>query len=370
MGIFRFSIVAAAVALSAGAAKAEELRVTIGQAGDSALVQGVERFAENLGKETEGAYTGKLYAGSLLNYAETLTGLRDGITDVGFIVVAYHRAELPSTNLVVDAATLSTDPVVMAGAVNEYVMLECAPCQQEFANEGQVFLGLTVTGPYYLMSVNRVGSRADFSGRKYRGFGPFGRWIAAMGGTPVVLSANDIYEAISQGQVDGNTHIVDVLKSLSLGEVTDYLLNEPIGLFTGNATINVSRLVWDNLSDDEKRAFLRAAGDSHAWTTVSYFAENQAYLDDAAAVGVELIEPDEDLRAASAKFRNDDLATVIAENVEQHGVADAEARIARLRELVTKWEGLIAGIDKTDTAAVSALYLSEIFSRVDPASLN
>ncbi len=362
------AVAVAQVSFAFSPASAEELRIAIGMAGNSGLVRGMEKFAENIDAETGGEYTGKVYAGSLLNFAETMTGLRDGIADAGFVVPAYHRAEFPNTNLVSDASTLTTDPVVMGGVVNEY-MMECAACLKEYADQGQVFLGLTVSGPYYLMSVNKVQSLADFQGRKYRGFGPFGRWVGAMGGTPVVLSANDIYEAISQGQIDGNTHIVDVLKSLSLGEVTDYVLDEPIGLFPGNSMFNVSKMVWDELSDDQKRAFLRAGGGAAAWTTVTYLADNQAYLNDPASVGVELVEPDAELAAASAKFREDDLATVAAENKEKHGIADADAQVARLKELTAKWEKLVEGIDAKDPEAVKDLYLREIFDKVDPSIL-
>lgn len=362
------ALVAQALAAAAPAA-AEELRIAMGQAGNNGLVQGMHRFGDVVARETGGAYTSKVYAGSLLNYAETMTGLRDGIADVGFVVPAYHRAEFPNTNFIGDMSTLTTDPVVMGGIVNEYMMLECARCLKEYNDQGQVFLGMAISGPYYLMSTNRVSSLKDFSGRKYRGFGPFGRWIAAMGGTPVVLSANDIYESISQGQIDGNTHIVDVLKSLSLGEVTDYLLDVPIGLFPGNSMFNTSKMLWDDLGDDEKRAFIRAGGDATAWTTVTYLAENRAFLNDPASVGVELVEPDADLAAASEKFRADDIATVAVENAEKYGIGDTEEQIARMKALAEKWEKLVETIDKTDPQAVIDLYYREIFSKVDPASL-
>lgn len=41
----------------------------------------------------------------MLNFTETFTGLRDGIADSGFVVPAYHRAELPYANLLSDMGT-------------------------------------------------------------------------------------------------------------------------------------------------------------------------------------------------------------------------------------------------------------------------
>ncbi|SDX28468.1 TRAP-type C4-dicarboxylate transport system, substrate-binding protein [Albimonas donghaensis] len=372
-GVFAVPAAAAllcATALSTPApAQAEELRIAVGMSGSSALVRGMYQFADNIEANTDGAYTGKIFEASLLNFAESMTGLRDGIADGAFVVPAYHRAEFPNTNLVGDLATATTDPVVMAGAVNEF-MFSCAPCLKEYADQNQVFLGMVVTGPYYMMSVDPLTTPEDFSGKKIRGFGPYGRWVDAMGATPVVLSANDIYEAISQGQLDGNTHAPEILQSLSLGEVVDYLLNEPIGLFNGNSMYTVNKDLWGNLGDDDKRAFLEAAGSATAWATVTYLQDNAKLLADPASVGVELVEPSEALHAASVKFREDDIKTVAKDNMEKHGIADAEAQVARMLELIAKWEGLLAGIDAGDIDAVAELYNAEIFSKVDAAVLN
>lgn len=357
--------------LMAGTApvQAEELRIAIGLTGDNALVRGMHRFAENVAKNTNGEYTGKVYPNTLLNFAESPNGVRDGIADVAYVVPAYIRAEFLNTNVPLDMATISVDPVVVTGAVNDYI-INCKPCMEEYARLNQVFLGMASIGPYYLMSKPKIESLEDFKAKKIRGFGPFGRWVEAMGATSVSLSANDIYESISQGQIDGNTHTIDVLKSLSLGEVTDYLLNQPIGIYTGNSMFNLNRDVWNNLSDEQKRAFLLAGGDAAAWTTVEYFKENMAFLKDPSVVGVELVEPSEDVRAATERFQKEDLETVAKLNREQYGVANADEVVAKMNELVAKWEKLTADIDKNDPAAVAELYNREIFGKVDLSALD
>lgn len=362
-------LTASAAVTAPVSARAEELRIAVGMSGSSALVRGMYEFAKDIEANTDGAFTGKIFEASLLNFAESMTGLRDGVADGAFVVPAYHRAEFPNTNLVGDMATATTDPVVMAGAVNEF-MFSCAPCLKEYADQNQVFLGMVVTGPYYMMSVDKLTTPADFEGKKIRGFGPYGRWVAAMGATPVVVSANDIYEAISQGQLDGNTHAPEILQSLSLGEVVDFLLDEPIGLFNGNSMFTVNKDLWGDLSDENKRGFLEAAGSATAWTTVTYLVDNQKLLADPASVGVELVEPSAELHAASVKFREDDLTTITKDNIEKHGIADAAEQVARMKDLLKKWEGLLAGIDATDIDAVAKLYNAEIFSKVDAATLN
>lgn len=368
----RTILTAGALALGVTAAtvpaQAEELRIAIGGTGNNGLVNGMKRFATEIATATEGRYTGKVYEQVLLNYAETLTGVRDGVADVGYVIPAYARGEFPYGNLVVDLATAGVNPVAVAGAANEFIVT-CEKCIDEYRRQNQVFLGTSVIGPYYMLSKTKITEPSDFAGKKIRGFGPFGRWVGAMGATPVVLGANDIYEAISAGQLDGNTHTVDTLRSLSLGEVVDYVLDAPIGVYIGNNMFNTNRNLWNDLSDADKKAFIKVGGETVAWTTVTYWAENQALLANPGSVGVEVVQPSDAVRKASEDFRANDLKTVAALNKEKFGVADAEEQLAILMGLVDKWVALTEKSDMHSTDAMSKLFYAEIFSKVDPSKL-
>jgi TRAP-type C4-dicarboxylate transport system substrate-binding protein len=347
-------------------AAAEELRIVYGQASDNGLTDGIKRFAESIEGRTDGRYTGKVYLGSLLNFAETMTGVRDGITDTGFVIPAYHRAEFPANNLMVDMATIGTDPIALAGAASEYGFT-CEACIDEYLAQNQIFLGYGVIAPYHLMSKDKIVDPADMKGKTIRGFSSFGRWVEAMGGKAVLISANDIYEALNQGQLDGNVHALETLVDLSFGEVTDYLLNEPIGVYMGNALFNLNKDVWDGLSEEDKRNFLLAAGDGFARAEVSMVEGHNAILEDPESAGVELVEPSPAMKAATEKFREDDLAKVAQLNEEKFGLKNADAEVERFKALVAKWRELVKGIDRNDPAAVADLYNREIFSKVDLA---
>ncbi|KEJ95195.1 TRAP-type C4-dicarboxylate transport system, substrate-binding protein [Pseudosulfitobacter pseudonitzschiae] len=357
----------AAIAL-APIAQAETLRHAVGSAGVSGLIDGTEAWADYIKEQTGGETEIKIYAGSLLNFTETFTGLRDGIADSGFVVPAYHRAELPYANLLSDMGTAGVDPVAMAGAANEF-MFTCAPCLAEFNNAGQIFLGNTVTGPYYMYNQKPVKALADFEGIKVRGFGPFARWLDAMGASTVSLGATDIYESMSQGHIDGNVHTLETLDTLSTGEVADYALNQPIAVFIGNTMFNVSAMTWAGLSDQTKRAMIDGAAIGHAIATIDSVNQAEAILADPQAHGVELLEPDADVKEKSEAFRTSDMEAVVTLNRDEYGISDAEAQVARFQELVAKWDALVKDIDTSDPKAVGDLYLREVFSKVDPASL-
>lgn len=358
---------AAALALAAPG-WAGELRIASGTMSKNALNGGMNRFAELVAEKTGGAYTGKVYEGTLLSFAEMLNGVRDGVVDVGYVIPAYARAQFPQTNLLLDMTTASPDPVIMAGVINDY-MFACAECLAEFKAVNHVFLGFTTAGPYYLISKSRIADPADFPGKTIRGLGAMGRWVEAMGGKAVVMSSNDVYEAMNQGQIDGNTHGPDTLKNLSLGEVADYMLNDPVGLFLGSAMFDTNRDLWDELTPEQKRAFIAAAAEAHAFTTIGYYNENNHFVLHPEDGGVELVEPSEALKAKSAAFKESDLDTVAKLAQEKSGIADAPARVEKVRALVDKWTKLFEGVDASDVAAVAEVYEREVFAKIDPASL-
>ena len=63
------------------------------------------------------------------------------------------------------------------------------------------------------------------------------------------------------------------------------------------------------------------------------------------------------------------MEAVVTLNRDEYGISDAEAQVSRFQELVGKWEALVKDIDTSDPKAVGDLYLREVFSKVDPASL-
>ena len=84
--------------------------------------------------------------------------------------------------------------------------------------------------------------------------------------------------------------------------------------------------------------------------------------------GIPLLDAAEELRAANAAFVEQDLRLIEAEMSEKYGVADAGAKIETAKKLIAKWQKLTAGIDPTDRDALSALYWSEVYGKLDPAT--
>ena len=108
-----FAALAATTVLAATPALAEK-RVTISNwtSPNHATSRGHAAFAEMTESEFPDAFDFKLFAGgALLGPKPTLSGLRDGVADVGLLALTYFRSEMPYAQLVADLALLGEGPL-------------------------------------------------------------------------------------------------------------------------------------------------------------------------------------------------------------------------------------------------------------------
>jgi TRAP-type C4-dicarboxylate transport system substrate-binding protein len=323
-----------------------------------------EYVDENLESRTNDALGVEVYYGSLLNLKQSLTGLRDGIADSAMLVPGYHPAEMPQTNLMVDLAMLGEDAVVLAAAASEYVFT-CPACLKESEDNGSIFIAMTANPAYMLQTVKPMVTLEDVKGKKIRSFSAFGRWVEYVGGIKMSLTANDIYDALSRGALDANMHPATELVGLNLKDVVKYVTRLPLGTYNGNQ-FNFNTKSWRSLSPELRRNMLDLFAEAAAKAAVEAQTQNDEILDVSAAKdGIEVLEPSPDLVAATKAFVAQDMAAMEQMALDNYGIKDAGARIATFKGLIEKWRGLIDGVDKTDVAAVTALYKQEIWDKVD-----
>lgn len=373
MKTIRHSIAAAALAgfataLTVPAAVAGEVRIVVGQPGDGPFQAGVEKFAAAIEEKTSGEYTGTVYKGSLLSYPETLEGLASGVADVGFLVPIYHRGEFPTVSYLTDIVTTIVEPTVLGGAMSEFIFT-CDECLNEYKVQNQVFTGVAINGPYRLMVTKEISDVEELKGTKIRGVGAFNRLIDSWGATSVSLTANDIHEALSRGQLDGDIHIWNVVNKLSLGDYVEAVYDLPIGLYAGCTPFDTNLDFWRSLSEGNQRKFLEAAAEATAFTTIAYFSNEEALAAKADELNVKNISPPETLHKSITDFQAENIKFVINQAVESGEIPDAQAKADRMMELIEKWRGLLADVDKRDAVAVAAVYKAELYDGLDLSKL-
>ncbi len=350
-----------------GIAEAKELTFATGLPPTHTWAKAYTYVEQHIEERTGGTLSAEVYYGSLLNLKQSLTGLRDGIADAAMLVPGYHPAELPQTNLIIDLAMLGKNATVLSAAVSEYIFT-CPECLAEAKANGSVFVAMTANAPYMLLTIEPMTTVESLRGKKIRSFSAFGRWVEYVGGIKMSLSANDIYDALSRGALDANLHPATELYNLNFGDVAKYVTRLPLGTYNGNE-FNFNIDTWRSLTTQQRRHMLDLFAEAAALTTVEFQNFNDEVLNTKAAEdGIEVLDPSPELVALTDRFILEDLANFDQMAKDNYGIQDAPQRVERFRSLIMRWRELLATIDANDVEAVTTLYKTEIWDKVDAAS--
>lgn len=366
--------VAASVILAAGSVQARDLRYSMGFPPGSDSDKGAQAYAAAVKKLSNGELNVKVYPLSLLNFAETSAGLRDGITDAGYLLAPYFPSEYPHFNLLAESSMqvlLMDDRIrgkegmVYTAAMTEFVFFKCPECHAEFAKQNQIFTGGGASSPYYLNCTQPVRNEADLKGKRLRVAGShWSRWARAMGAQPVTMSSNEALEALKQGVVDCVVVSAPELTNLGLMEaVTDVTVQVPGGLFAGTAISQVNTKVWRSLSKEHRQVLLRAGTVMPAYVPYVYHQREKDVLATVTKRGGRVHQPDPALVQKTREFVERDMKTIVEYFAKTHGVKRGEEIQAQFRTVLEKWVGLMQGVDSREK--LSELYWQEIFSKVD-----
>lgn len=366
----------AAALLSAwsGAAEARELTYAIGFPPGSMVDKAANAYADYVAEATGSEITVKVFPLSLMNLIETSPGLRDGLTDIGYVLAPYYAAEYAHANFINElnmAGVLreggGRHSLALTGAVIDYVMTKCPTCREEFEAQNQVFMGGGASADYLLQCTRPVVTLEDIKGRRIRaGAGSFQRFADAMGAVGVQMAANEIFEGLSQGVIDCAMLSAPDMENLVLGEVvTDITLGVPGGIYT-SAMANVNLDVWRGLTDEERAVLLRASAVASADMSWTYFESAGKVLKAAGERGIALHEPSDELKQADREFVRSDQKSIAAKYSSDYGVADAPKMAEEFLPLLEKWYGLVEQVSSGDE--LTELYWNEIYSKVDPAT--
>ncbi|GEO84763.1 MULTISPECIES: TRAP transporter substrate-binding protein DctP [Alphaproteobacteria] len=361
-------VAAMAAVLAVGGAEARALRAAPGappaHPSNGYLYAPLPKILE---EESGGTMSATILGPEVVTLGQMKDALQSQLVEVGNMLPLYFPADLPNMALAGELALSGRDPQVMAAAMTEY-MVFCDSCQKELGNFGVVYLGSGSSDVYALLTKTPVKTAEDLKGLRLRSGGaPFSRWAEHFGAVPASVSVNDQFEAMSQGVIDGSIASVADLLSFRLIELAKSVTVLPLGTYHATSDFTVSKLAWDQMSVDERKALARSANRLNPLFTHRWGKEMPAEASDAAKkAGITFVEPDPALLQATEAFAEADKQTVGEVSVERFGLADAPARVARFDGLVDKWAGLLAGV--TDPVDIAKVLQAEIWDKVDFAS--
>jgi len=356
------------------ATEAKELSYAIGFAPGSMVDQAAQAYAERIADATNGDITIQVYPLSLMNLIETGPGLRDNLADIGYVLSPYYAAEYVHSNLInelnmsgVLREASGAESLAFTGAVIEYVMTKCPTCLAEFEAQSQIYMGGGASTPYMLLCNKPVTSETELNGKRIRsGAGSFQRFAEHFNAVGVQLAANEVFEGLSQGVIDCAMLSAPDLQNLVLEElVSDITLGIPGGIYT-SAQVNVNTSVWQDLTDDQRAAFLQASAFASAHMSWTYHESAAKVLEAAEARGTNIHEPSSATIEAMQAFVRADHEKIAAQYQETYGVANAKEMAAEFMPVLDRWHDLVADVESmTDLEEV---YWNEIYSKIDPST--
>ena len=357
-----------------GTAAGEELRIIIPEPDTNAYVKAMKNYVSYIEENSD--LEPKLFGKALMLAPDVPAGVRDGIANLGFVVPAYVPAEFSEMNLAANLSMLATsgEPTesplaAMSGAMMEYVLFNCPECLDQFKAQNQIFLSSASTPTYSLLCRDPLSTLEDMKGKRFRsGAANFGRWAESVGGVAVSMPSSEMYDALSQGVVDCVMLDTGGLLGQRMMDVTKTVIrNIPGGVFAGIATNNVNQDYWRQLSNEQRATLIN--GSAGLVADVAMFQDTGVKESEEAAVkaGVTINEPIQELVDATNAFVEGDLNVISEQFAKQYGVENTDEKVAKVKELISKWKKLTDG-HGSDYEALRAIYQKEIFDKLDPAT--
>lgn len=333
------------------------------------VVGGYEPFMDYVKKASNGDIDFKFWSGgALLGAKDTLPGVENGVADIGVLALTYFPAEFPYFQLISDMAMLSSNPPAVAGAVAELVALDCEPCRKDFLDKGLVFTSGYSTTPYTLISKEPINGPDDLKGKKFRSAGTlWDRWTSYVGGTSVNVSAAEMFEALDRGGVDVAVFSPSALQSYSLWDVAKYDVMLPLGTYAAMSLFTMNQAFWQDLTNEQRRILLDGSAVGAMGTTFAYMNSDKSAEAKAKEHGVSLVEPSEALLQQRSEFVEADLKKVAEIAKTRYHIDDAPKWIAKYRELLKKWEGIVKETGGDQAKLVEAMQ-KEIYAKIDPST--
>ncbi len=197
-----------------------------------------------------------VYDGEGVPATEVLSATRSGLVEMGAPYQALHAGEFPAG--VVELG--------LPGGPSKYQELKALfreggwlqEMRKAYATIGIYYLGEAFQPGTYVLTKKPINSIGDFKKLKIRCPGAYGKMLANLGASPVVMAFSEVYTALSTGVVDGvdGCNLVDH-ETGKFYEVAKYMYPLPL---TGSqvAGLIVNMDAWKKLPDDLK-AILEAA---------------------------------------------------------------------------------------------------------------
>jgi len=305
------------------------------------------------------------YSGALLPARTTLSGIRDGVAQVGLVYPPYTPAELPVANLLNSASFLSEDSLVAALAYTE-ISYTNDTVRSEWLDSGVVFGGGYSTPVYNLLCNAEVTTLDQAQGKRLRtASSAHSEMVGQFGGSPVSAPIGDVYSGMQRGSLECAVADPTNLVTASFNEVVKNITEVPLGVVVG-ATWVYNAGFWTELTADQRSMLIDEMALGLVRTQRAYHDNVANALADAETRGIAITAPAADLEAFVDDFKSAYLEELTSNGVGNLDAAAVKALVEEYLALQDRWAATLEGVDRTDEAALQAVIKENLVSKVDP----
>jgi TRAP-type C4-dicarboxylate transport system substrate-binding protein len=252
--ILRFVAVAAALTICSATARADGPSPTLLRFGypnppnTEQYTEMIQGWTQKVNKEAGGLFRVQVFAGNtLVDMRSTLDRVEDGVADIAFCVLGPVSSLFPQTQV----ATL---PGVSIDAHNSSRALQRLYDTGIIAGEWKKVkpLAFAIYPDLTFHTVRPVKTLADMKGLKISIQDRIaGQTLEALGGVPISIPLDELYEALQHGTVQGATLGWPGVTGYKLTDVVKYHVLEPFGAI--EAAIIMNNATYAKLSPEAKR---------------------------------------------------------------------------------------------------------------------
>lgn len=208
-----------------------------------------EAWCKEVEKRTKGRIKVEYYAGQTLTKArQCYDGTVEGLSDLGFSVLAYTRGRFPvmsAVDLPLGYASGKAATQVVNAVYNKFKPKELSDTKVMY---------LHAHGPGLVHTKGKpVKKMEDMKGMKFRGHGTSALVVSALGGTPVPKPMPETYQMLQKGVVEGAVYPFEANKGWKLGEVTDYATAAFSAAYTTSFFVVMNKDKWNSLSPGDQK---------------------------------------------------------------------------------------------------------------------
>lgn len=255
--LFSAAILAGIMALGAGQAGAAELKLAHFMSPKHPMDRFIMRpWSKEIGKLSSGGLTVKIYPGGALGKGPVAQFKRavDGVADVAFGLQGFTSKLFPRTGLIELPGMSGT----ASKAANK--LWDAFPLLAEEYRRVKV-LALWTNESQVLMTRDKpIRTVADMKDLKFRVPSKTqGNGIRALGGVPVFMPINRVYNALNTGVIDGILTGPSTIKSFKFDEVAKYFI-EGLPLGRSPFFLVMNKRTWNGLSAEHKALVEKTTG--------------------------------------------------------------------------------------------------------------